>query len=136
MASDSYFMGVDVGTGSARVCLIDAAGVIKGIHSKDTKTWNPRANFYVRPHVEELVVGGPCLTEVNQEQSTSDIWSAISECSKKVLADSGVDPKLVRGIGFDATCSLVVFDKATDEPISVAGPDFKDTTRNVIRKCL
>jgi ribulose kinase len=40
-------MGVDVGTGSARVCLIDSAGAIKAVHSKDTRTWNPAANVYV-----------------------------------------------------------------------------------------
>jgi len=38
----------------------------------------------------------------------------------------------VKGIGFDATCSLVVLDEETDEPISVAGPDFAEKTRNVI----
>lgn len=37
----------------------------------------------------------------------------------------------MRGIGFDATCSLAVFSNATDEPVSVTGPNF-DSDRNVI----
>lgn len=49
-----------------------------------------------------------------------------------MLARSGVDPQSVKGIGFDATCSLVVLDKDSDAPISVCSPGFKDTTRNVM----
>lgn len=37
----------------------------------------------------------------------------------------------MRGIGFDATCSLAVFSNVTDEPVSVTGPNF-DSDRNVI----
>lgn len=37
----------------------------------------------------------------------------------------------MRGIGFDATCSLAVFSHETDEPVSVTGPNF-DSDRNVI----
>ncbi|KAH0602218.1 uncharacterized protein H6S33_000574 [Morchella sextelata] len=112
MASESYFLGVDVGTGSARVCIIDSTGEIKGVESKEIQTWNPRANYY--------------------EQSTADIWFAICYCSRLVLQKLGVDPELVKGIGFDATCSLAVMSEDTNEPISVAGPDFTETARNVI----
>ena len=66
-----------------------------------------------------------------QEQSTADIWAAIAHCSRTVLARSGIAPAQVRGIGFDATCSLVVLDAATDAPISVCG-DFSDPARNVM----
>lgn len=70
-----------------------------------------------------------------QEQSTTDIWRCICVCVKRVLADSGVDPRAVRGIGFDATCSLAVFSHDNDEPIAVTGPDFSNddgSDRNVI----
>ncbi|KAI5778943.1 FGGY family of carbohydrate kinase [Geopyxis carbonaria] len=112
METHNYYMGVDVGTGSARVCIIDETGEIKGVESKETQTWNPRANFY--------------------EQSTEDIWDAICHCSNTVLEKSGINPQHVKGIGFDATCSLAVFDEQTDEPVSVAWPEFKEKTRNVI----
>ena len=48
MAEKSYYMGVDVGTGSARVCITDAAGMIKAVESKEIQTWNDKTNFYVR----------------------------------------------------------------------------------------
>lgn len=57
MNSQNYYMGVDVGTGSARVCLIDSKGVIKAVHSKDTKTWNPAANFYVSSYLNVQIEG-------------------------------------------------------------------------------
>ena len=43
-----------------------------------------------------------------------------------------VDPKSIKGIGFDATCSLAVFTHDTDEPVSVTGPEFKSNNHNVI----
>jgi nuclear pore complex protein Nup93 len=54
---------------------------------------------------------------------------------QKVVAESGVGPASVRGIGFDATCSLAVLSHDTDEPVSVTGPDFSNADgedRNVV----
>lgn len=69
-----------------------------------------------------------------QEQSTTDIWNRISSCVRRVLADSAVPPEKVKGLGFDATCSLCVFTHDTDEPVSVTGPSFTNDgdDRNVI----
>lgn len=47
MTENSYYLGVDVGTGSARVCLMDHTGYLRAVESKDIQTWNDRANFYV-----------------------------------------------------------------------------------------
>lgn len=47
----------------------------------------------------------------------------------------GIDRDSIRGIGFDATCSLSVFSEDTDEPVSVTGPHFDNrdgNDRNVI----
>jgi FGGY-family pentulose kinase len=38
----------------------------------------------------------------------------------------------IRGIGFDATCSLCVFTHDTDEPVSVTGPSFDSNDHNVV----
>lgn len=50
---------------------------------------------------------------------------------ERALSQSHIDPETVKGIGFDATCSLAVFSTDDDEPVSVTGPDF-DTDQNVI----
>jgi FGGY-family pentulose kinase len=53
---------------------------------------------------------------------------------KKVVAEAKVDPATIKGLGFDATCSLAVFTHDTDEPVPVTGPDFTNdgNDRNVI----
>jgi len=43
-------------------------------------------------------------------QSSDNIWDACCICVKTALAASGVIPSDIAGIGFDATCSLVVVD--------------------------
>lgn len=119
LKSTSHYIGIDVGTGSARACLIDATGDIKSLASKDIKLWQP-ATGYEGSHYE---------------QSTTDIWDAIIFCVKKVVADTGIDTSTIHGLGFDATCSLAVFSHDTDEPIPVTGPDFSNASgedRNVI----
>ena len=40
------------------------------------------------------------------------------------MTTNNIDPSSIRGIGFDATCSLAVFTSDTDEPVSVTGPNF------------
>ena len=40
------------------------------------------------------------------------------------MTQNHIDTSTVRGIGFDATCSLAVFSHDTDEPVSVTGPNF------------
>ena len=64
-----------------------------------------------------------------QEQSTTDIWRCICTSVHRAIAQNNIDPHSIRGIGFDATCSLAVFTHDTDEPVSVTGPAF-DTAAN------
>lgn len=42
------------------------------------------------------------------EQSTTDVWKSVCGAVRQVVALSRVLPKHVKGISFDATCSLVV----------------------------
>ncbi|XP_044271112.1 FGGY carbohydrate kinase domain-containing protein [Tribolium madens] len=95
--SNAYFIGVDVGTGSARAALVTDNGKIVKTAVQKTQTWNPQQDFY--------------------EQSSEDIWNACVTCIKKVT--EGVNPDDVKGLGFDATCSLVALDKSGN-PLSVS----------------
>ena len=53
------------------------------------------------------------------EQSLTGIWQAIVDSSQDVLRISGIDPDEVKGVGFDATCSLAVVD-GEGNPVEVS----------------
>uniref|UniRef100_F7A7U5 FGGY carbohydrate kinase domain containing n=1 Tax=Macaca mulatta TaxID=9544 RepID=F7A7U5_MACMU len=86
---ERYYVGVDVGTGSVRAALVDQSGVLLAFADQPIKKWEPQFNHH--------------------EQSSEDIWAACCVVTKKVV--QGIDLNQIRGLGFDATCSLVVLDK-------------------------
>ncbi|KAL7419483.1 hypothetical protein Q5752_006321 [Cryptotrichosporon argae] len=96
-----YYIGFDVGTGSGRACLVNRNGKLLADHSEVTQTHRSPTDHRIF------------------EQSTTDIWAALAKCSRTVLAAAGIEPAAVRGIGFDATCSLAVVDRQ-GTPISVS----------------
>ena len=91
------FIGVDVGSTSARAGVFTADGRALGRHVQPIQTWRPRAD-----HVE---------------QSSEDIWRAVCGSVRAAVAESG--SVRIGGIGFDATCSLVALD-AGGAPVSVS----------------
>ena len=89
-------VGVDVGTGSARAAVFDLRGRRLGHASRPIQLWHPASDW--------------------AEQSSADIWQAVCAAVREAIGQAGrVD---VRGIGFDATCSLVALD-ADGKPASV-----------------
>jgi ribulose kinase len=90
--SESYYLGIDVGTGSARASLVSADGNVVASSTVETKTWRDPDDHRIF------------------EQSTSNIWASISSAIKTCLSTSQIAPAAVKGIGFDATCSLAVSD--------------------------
>lgn len=42
-----HYIGIDVGTGSARACIIDDKGDIVGLASENIGLWQPEHGFYV-----------------------------------------------------------------------------------------
>ncbi|ORZ40813.1 putative carbohydrate kinase [Catenaria anguillulae PL171] len=97
--SPQYFIGVDVGTSSARAAITDAAGTILASATCAIQIHSPAADLF--------------------EQSSADIWRQCCSAVKQALADSAIDPQHVVSIGFDATCSLVALDD-TFAPVSVS----------------
>lgn len=95
--SEDVVIGVDVGTGSARAGVFALDGRMLGRADRKITTWQPRPGF--------------------MQQSSEEIWRAVCESVREAMAASG-DVGDVRGIGFDATCSLVALD-AQGGPVSV-----------------
>ncbi|MCI0756952.1 FGGY-family carbohydrate kinase [Teichococcus vastitatis] len=95
----TILIGVDVGTGSARAAAFTPAGRMLAQAVRPIRMWRPRPDF--------------------AQQSSADIWAAVGAAVRAAM--EGLDPAAVRGIGFDATCSLVVLD-AAGAPVS-ASPD-------------
>ena len=102
-------IGVDVGTGSARAGVFDLAGRMLASAKQDIRLF----------HAPGAIV----------EQSSNDIWNAVCTSVRSALALSGVAPERIAGIGFDATCSLVVLGEG-GRPLPVGPSD--DPERNII----
>lgn len=45
--SEDHYIGIDVGTGSARACIINAKGDIVALASENTGLWQPQHGYYV-----------------------------------------------------------------------------------------
>lgn len=97
----SFFVGVDVGTGSARAGVFGAQGQLMAAASAAIETFRPAPDF--------------------AQQRSSEIWDAVARSVREAVKAAGVAPEAVRGVGFDATCSLVVAGEG-DAPVSVS-PD-------------
>lgn len=103
------FIGVDVGTASARAGVFDSSGRLLATARRPIAVWHEAGDVV--------------------EQSSSDIWDACVQSVREALGKSGLPASAIGGIGFDATCSLVVIDRAA-HPLTVSASG--DPERNVI----
>lgn len=94
-----YVIGVDVGTGSVRAAIFDLYGKRKALTISPIRIWRPAPDFV--------------------EQSSDDIWRAVCRGVKSAIKQAALKPDDICGIGFDATCSLVVLDKKAS-PLTVS----------------
>ena len=106
---DQAFIGIDVGTGSARAGIFDNSGTLLGSAKQSFQMWREAGHVV--------------------EQSSEEIWAAVCTAVRGAMAQAAISPSAIRGIGFDATCSLVVVDKA-GKPLSVSPSG--DANRNII----
>jgi D-ribulokinase len=93
------YIGVDVGTLSARAGVFDSAGLLIASARRPIAVWREPGDIV--------------------EQSSDNIWSAVTSAVREAVEASGLPPEAVRGMGFDATCSLVVLDRNA-RPLSVS----------------
>ncbi|UVK37785.1 FGGY-family carbohydrate kinase [Mesorhizobium sp. AR10] len=105
----SHFLGIDVGTGSARAGVFDIKGTMLASAKRDIA-------LFIEPG--EIA-----------EQSSEDIWRAVCASVREAVAKSGLGPRDIAGIGFDATCSLVVVGQG-GAPLAVGRSG--DSQRNII----
>ncbi|MDK4741098.1 FGGY-family carbohydrate kinase [Rhizobium sp. CNPSo 3464] len=104
-----YFIGVDVGTGSARAGVFTENGSLLASAKRPIRIWHEAGSIV--------------------EQSSEQIWRAVCDSVKEAVASAGIQATAVAGLGFDATCSLVVV-KVDGAPVAV-GPS-GDPNRNII----
>lgn len=109
MSQSSLYIGIDVGTGSARAGVFDARGKRLGTAFHPIQMWRSDSDVV--------------------EQSSEDIWLACCNAVREALREADGASSDVAGIGFDATCSLVAVNERGD-PVTVS-PSGRDT-RNVI----
>ena len=107
--TSSHVVGVDVGTGSARAGIFDLTGRMVAAAKHDISVF----------HAAGSIV----------EQSSTEIWGAVCRAVKDAMAQAGMAPAQVAGIGFDATCSLVVLGPG-GQPLPV-GPS-EDPSRDIV----
>ncbi|MFC1746867.1 FGGY-family carbohydrate kinase [Candidatus Neomarinimicrobiota bacterium] len=99
-----FYLGIDVGTGSVRAGIFDGSGRLLSVASHAIETRRPQDDFV--------------------EQSSEDIWQACGAAVRSAVAQAGIEPGQIGGMGFDATCSLVVLD-AEERSVTV-DPDGDD----------
>jgi ribulose kinase len=103
-----FVCAVDVGTGSARAGILDARGSVLGRAEHPIAMNRPAAEF--------------------AEQDSQNIWSAVCLAVRAAREKAGIDAEAVVGIAFDATCSLVVRDRAGGQlSVSTSGDPRWDT---------
>lgn len=57
----NHYIGIDVGTGSARACIMNDHGDIVGLHSEVIGLWQPQTGYYVSPRrLERRPLGMQC----------------------------------------------------------------------------
>lgn len=102
---DHFVCAVDVGTRSARAGIFDSRGRALSHHTRPIGLWEQDG--------------------MRAEHASEDIWSAVCQAVRDAVAGANVDATAIRGLAFDATCSLVLRDTG-GAPLPL-GPDGRDT---------
>lgn len=99
---ERFVIGVDVGTGSVRAGLFDLSGRMLSVARRDITVFREAGSVV--------------------EQSSTEIWGAVCTVIREAVSTAGIDPGHVIGLGFDATCSLVVLGEG-GKPLGLGSGD-------------
>lgn len=97
---------------SARAAIIDIKGQLVSLDVQPIITHNPKHDIY--------------------EQSSTNIWSSITTCVHNIMKQAKLKPEQIKGVGFDATCSLVVLDKEGHPQSVDQVSNYTDNNFNII----
>jgi len=101
------YIGVDVGTGSARAGVFDGTGRLLSAAKRDIAIWFDPGDIV--------------------EQSSENIWRAVGEAARAAVEASGVPGSAIAGVGFAATCSLIALgDDLRPLSVSLSGARERD----------
>lgn len=85
---NGYVLGIDLGTGGARVGIFDLNGRPVVFCSEKVPLYTPSSG--------------------RAEQDADEWWEAVCTASKKAVAQSGIDPSEIKGMSLDTTCCTVL----------------------------
>ena len=91
MGDEKYILGIDLGTSGLKTILFNSDLKMVAQAFKATETFYPHSGW--------------------AEQNPDDWWSAVGENTRKIIEQSGIDPKDIAVIGVDAMTPVLV---ATD----------------------
>jgi len=100
MNNAGYLLGIDLGTGGARVGIFDSKGNPIVFCSEKVTLYTPASG--------------------RAEQDPDEWWKAICKASKQAVAKSNIDPSLIRGMSFDTTCCTVLLSEDDMVPLRKA----------------
>ena len=95
--SSVYTMGIDLGTGGARVGIFDKNGKAIVFCSENYELYTPASG--------------------RAEQNPDEWWSALTKASKRAIEQSGINPADIKGIGVDTTYSTVLLSGDDMKPL-------------------
>lgn len=95
-----YVLGIDMGTGGARVGIFDLQGNVVVFADESYPLYTPKSGW--------------------AEQKSDEWWAAICKASRRAIDESGIDPTCIIGMSVDTTCCTVLLVDDNIEPIRPA----------------
>jgi len=100
MKNKAYVLGIDMGTGGARVGIFDLEGTPVVFCGENYPLYTPSSG--------------------RAEQDPCEWWASICKASRAAISESGIDPKDIKGMSVDTTSCTVLLSGDDMEPLRPA----------------